>query len=188
MALDRYLAQNERWAKTWPAKQLETWRKGQTPVALLITCVDSRVAPHAMLDAPPGTFLLHRNIANRVDPQDTSLMATVGFALQALEIERIIVCGHSGCGGIKAALAPPPGGAVGEWVAPIRTWAAGMADDDPDAVAQRHVEAQLAALQTSTPVRTALAEGRRIELYGWFYDVGTAQISEVARHTLTNAP
>ncbi|MFZ4110990.1 MAG: carbonic anhydrase, partial [Polymorphobacter sp.] len=77
----------------------------QKPVFLWIGCSDSRVSPDQFTQAQPGGLFIHRNIANLVQHSDPNLMAVIDFAIGVLMIDRIVVCGHYGCGGIKAALA-----------------------------------------------------------------------------------
>ena len=153
----------------------------QKPVFLWIGCSDSRVSPDQFTQALPGGLFIHRNIANLVQPGDGNLMAVIDFAIGVLKIDRIVVCGHYGCGGIKAALAgAPTEGPLGEWLAHARHVRADHAaeiDAQPegDARVNRLVECnvrdQLLHVAATAPVRAAWAEGRDLRLHGWVYDL-----------------
>ena len=153
----------------------------QKPVFLWIGCSDSRVAPDQFTQALPGGLFIHRNIANLVQPDDANLMAVIDFAIGTLQIDRIVVCGHYGCGGIKAALAGQPShGPLGDWLAHARKVHddhAAEIDGLPDAEARTNrfvelnVRDQLLHVADTPPVRAAWAAGRDLRLHGWVYDI-----------------
>ncbi len=153
----------------------------QKPVFLWIGCSDSRVSPDQFTQAQPGGLFIHRNIANLVQPDDGNLMAVIDFAIGTLKIDRIVVCGHYGCGGIKAALSgAPTEGPLGEWLAHARVVHADHAAEidaqpDDDGRINRFVECnvrdQLLHVAATAPVRAAWAEGRDLRLHGWVYDL-----------------
>jgi carbonic anhydrase len=153
----------------------------QKPVFLWIGCSDSRVSPDQFTQAQPGGLFIHRNIANLVQPDDGNLMAVIDFAIGTLKIDRIVVCGHYGCGGIKAALSgAPTEGPLGEWLAHAREVHADHAAEidaqpDDDGRINRFVECnvrdQLLHVAATAPVRAAWAEGRDLRLHGWVYDL-----------------
>ena len=152
----------------------------QKPVFLWIGCSDSRVAPDQFTQAVPGGLFIHRNIANLVQPDDANLMAVMDFAIGTLEIDRIVVCGHYGCGGIKAALAGPAPGPLGDWLQhAVRVYddhrdeIAAMPDDEARAarLVECNVRDQLLHVAATAPVRAAWAAGRDLRLHGWVYDL-----------------
>ena len=165
---------NRAWAAEQVAEDPEFFTRhvgDQKPVFLWIGCSDSRVAPDQFTQAVPGGLFIHRNIANLVQPDDANLMAVIDFAIGNLEIDRIVVCGHYGCGGIKAALAGPPPGPLGEWL----QHAVQVLDDHrdeieampgPEAQANRLVECnvrdQLLHVANTAPVRAAWAAWREM--------------------------
>lgn len=174
--------------RAWAAEQLvedpdffSRHVANQKPVFLWIGCSDSRVAPDQFTQALPGGLFIHRNIANLVQPDDANLMAVIDFAIGTLKIDRIVVCGHYGCGGIKAALAgTPTEGPLGHWLAHARDVYADHAAEidaqpDEDARANRFVECnvrdQLLHVAATAPVRAAWAAGRDLRLHGWVYDL-----------------
>lgn len=154
--------------------------KGQKPEFLWIGCSDSRVAPDQITQAPPGGLYIHRNIANLVYESDTNLMAVVQYAVDVLEVNDIIVCGHYGCTGIIAGLDGTATGPIGEWLANVRqVYADHRAEIDAmpnrEAKVNRMVEFnvrdQLTRLAKTPPVAGAFAAGRKLKLHGWVYDL-----------------
>ncbi|MGK0954535.1 carbonic anhydrase [Klebsiella pneumoniae] len=85
----------------------EKWIDGQRPHSLWIGCSDSRVPAEVLTGSQPGELFVHRNIANMLDPADDNVMSVLQYALHYLEVERVVLCGHYGCGGVQAALSLP---------------------------------------------------------------------------------
>lgn len=164
-------------------------REDQRPSALFIGCSDSRVVPEYLTSAGFGELFVLRNIGNFVptlDHSDASVGAAVDYAVGTLEVPDIIVCGHYGCGGVKAAL---------ETLEPLRAdhpslheWLEGVAPaarrgfdagDDPEAVWRRGVEENviqaLENLITYDVVRTKLESGA-VHLHAWIYDLYQTRI------------
>jgi len=113
--------------KEWVAEKLgedpdyfENLAKGQSPIALYIGCSDSRVTAEQLMGAKPGEVFVHRNVANLVVNTDNNINAVVQFAIEYLNIQHIIVCGHYECGGIKAALYPSDMGQLNSWLQTLR--------------------------------------------------------------------
>lgn len=154
----------------------------QRPRLLWIGCSDSRVVPAQITSADPGELFEIRNIANSVPPAygfDDSVGAAIAYALDHLHVDDIVVCGHTGCGGIAALLdAPDVEGdlALARWLdltrpAHAQVRAAGVTGGARhDAVARAHVQFQLANLMTYPSVAKGVAEGR-VGVHGWLYDM-----------------
>ncbi|WP_405724508.1 carbonic anhydrase [Streptomyces sp. NBC_01537] len=157
---------------------------GQSPLALFITCSDSRVIPALFTGARPGELFELRTAGNAV-PQyrdgqgPSSEAATIEYAVRVLGVRDIVVCGHSHCGAVGAM-------ARGDDLAgvpSVRDWLTEQVDDElPDddgpevtAAVQRHVRAQLERLRGYPCVRERLAE-RRLRLHGWFYEIHTGLV------------
>jgi carbonic anhydrase len=175
---------NRAWAAEQVAEDPEFFTRhvaDQKPVFLWIGCSDSRVAPDQFTQAVPGGLFIHRNIANLVQPDDANLMAVIDFAIGTLEINRIVVCGHYGCGGIKAALAgQPTEGPLGRWLAHARDVydvhapeidAMPAGDERVNRLVECNVRDQLLHVAATPPVRAAWAAGRDLRLHGWVYDL-----------------
>lgn len=106
MAEAKLGANNERLVKeiiTTDPNYFKKLSEGQTPDYFVISCSDSRVSPSVISDLPLGTIFVHRNIANQVHHEDDSLTASLYYALKYLKVKEIVIEGHTGCGGIKAA-------------------------------------------------------------------------------------
>jgi carbonic anhydrase len=162
---------------------------GQSPEALVITCSDSRVDPVMITQARPGQLFELRNAGNlvpRYSPHVGGVTATIEFAVVALKVPNIIVCGHSECGAMAGLLKPDllrdmP--RVAEWLKHAATVREAMSTagqlDRPDAL-QRAVEAnvivQLDHLRTHPAVAEALSVGR-IRLHGWVYHIATGEVT-----------
>lgn len=152
---------------------------GQKPDFLWIGCSDSRVSPEQMTMTPPGGMFIHRNIANLVDENDLNLMAVVQYAVAVLEVKHVIICGHRGCGGIKAALDGGTDGPLDDWLAnarKVRDAHAGELEGlDEEARVNRLVEMsvrdQLLNLARTPVVQARWAAGNPLALHGWVYDL-----------------
>lgn len=184
-----FLENNKRWADT---KQHEDTLyfdhlvEGQHPVALLLGCSDSRVSPAVVLGADLGNLFVHRNIANIVSHTDMNFLSVMQYAVEVLQVDHIIVYGHYGCGGVKAAVEDEAIGLIDNWLANIKDvialHTAEMADvTDEHARLDRLVEinvlTQIENLKVTSVYREAAKQGRNIRLHGWVYDFSTGQIN-----------
>lgn len=161
---------------------------GQRPSALFIGCSDSRVIPELLTDAAPGELFVVRNVGNHVparDNRDRSIDAAIEFAVDQLGVHEVIVCGHDGCGGVKAAFdglaGIEPGSQLARWLRGFlpAVARARISVDDPEAQLRRAVEENvlegIANLVTAQSVASALASGR-LRMHGWVYDLHVAQL------------
>jgi carbonic anhydrase len=162
---------------------------GQSPEALVVTCSDSRVDPFLLTQAQPGQLFVLRNAGNLVPKYDGfvgGVTATIEFAVVALRVPNIIVCGHSGCGAMMGLLHPEtlenmPN--VEDWLRrhaePVREILAKAGRlEGPDELAQAveaNVLVQLENLRTHPSVAEALATGR-MALHGWVYDIASGEV------------
>lgn len=166
-------------------------RDGQQPKALVISCGDSRVIPELIMQCGPGELFVCRNAGNIVPPfmQATGgVSATIEYAVMALDVRDIVVCGHSDCGAMKGLLHPETLGsmpAVTSWlkhshaaVSVFNEAYAGLGLSDAEAarvMAQENVSAQLQNLRTHPCVAARLAT-RKLRLHGWFFDLDHGQM------------
>lgn len=156
--------------------------KGQNPLALFIGCADSRIDPSLVAAAEPGDLFVVRNVANLVSPRDASVSSAVWYATEVLKVRDIIVCGHSSCGGMHAALgnAPP---ALQEWLAPaevsVDVWTKYGPYDATyapvDQLSQINARLQLDHLREFDHVRARLRRGD-IRLHAWWFDIAEGQL------------
>lgn len=162
--------------------------KGQSPHTLWIGCSDSR-AGESCLATLPGEIFTHRNIANIVNSNDISSQGVIQFAVDVLKVRKIIVCGHTDCGGVWASLSSKKiGGVLDLWLNPIRHIRAANLkalnefSDDPKAKARKLAELNVVlsvlALKRH-PSALAALKNKTIEVWGMMYDVSTGLLSEV---------
>lgn len=180
---------NRAWAKSLKQDRpgfLAGLAKGQAPDYLWIGCSDSRV-PSAVLDLPPGEVFVHRNIANVVSPDDASCRSVIQYAVDVLQVKHIIVCGHTGCGGVAAALGDPLDGAIEGWLDHVRAvshkHAETLREEDGEARADRlaelNVREQCRNVCDNTTVRAARERGQQLQVHGWIYDLGSGTLRDL---------
>ncbi len=196
MTLDDLLEKNRAWAASRLARDPEFFARlarGQRPRLLWIGCSDSRVPAEEILGCGPGDLFVHRNVANIVAYNDINIASVVQFATVNLGIADVVVCGHYGCGGIRAACSPEmPDGYLGDWLN-IAAWARRAVDrrlaDEGRTVAEdeyhglvveENVRLQLHHLSHLAVVRRRLADRPgAVRLHGWVYDIGTGLVKVV---------
>ena len=177
------LLANRAWASELLDEDPEFFRRqaaGQKPEFLWIGCSDSRVAPEQKTQSLPGRMFIHRNIANLVRADDLNLMSALQYGVDVLGVANIVVCGHYGCGGVKATLDGGTSGAVDRWLDAARAVLADHreeidAQEEGEAQVNRLVECnvrdQLVNLARLDTVRGAFARGQDLTLHGWVYDI-----------------
>ncbi|KAH6656250.1 carbonic anhydrase [Truncatella angustata] len=120
---DKVFEHNKIWAAAQSEKDPEFFAKlssGQAPEYLWIGCSDSRIPAEAITGLEPGEAFVHRNIANLVCNTDLNVMSVINYAVRHLKVKHIVVCGHYGCGGVKAAMTPKDLGLLNPWLRNIR--------------------------------------------------------------------
>jgi len=125
----------------------------QSPEFFWIGCSDSRVPANVVAGLDPGEVFVHRNVANVIHSSDLNFLSTLEFAVDALHIQEIIVCGHYGCGGVRAACEDMPHGLVDHWLEPIRRLARAYAMDLAKASTEEERQDMLAELNVIEGVR-----------------------------------
>ncbi len=190
--LSELLARNRAWAARQVAGDAGYFQRLtdiQRPDYLWIGCSDSRVPANQIVDLDPGQMFVHRNVANQVSPGDANGMAVVTYAVEVLEVRGIIVCGHYGCGGVRAALAGGARGVVAEWLDPLAELArvhraALAAEPDDDSrwarLCELNVAAQVRRLAATEVVRAARRRDPPLTLHGWIYDLRDGLLRDLA--------
>lgn len=193
MTIQQLLLANRAWALELVEEQpdfFERQTQGQKPEFLWIGCSDSRVSPEQMTMTPPGGMFLHRNVANLVNPADLNLMSVLQYAVDVLGVKHLIVCGHYGCGGVKAVLDGGTTGPVDSWLGAARRVADEHRDEldraeTPAARTNRLVEfnvrGQLLNLARTETVQAAFARGQALQLHGWVYNMPDGRLSPLLR-------
>ncbi|MDA3809136.1 MAG: carbonic anhydrase [Spirochaetaceae bacterium] len=177
----KLLNHNHLWAQTVKVSNPDFFKNQaevQNPEYLWIGCIDSRVPPDQILNMPPGNILVHRNIANLIKTDDPNCMSVVQFAIVELKVKHIIICGHSDCGGIKAAVENNQDGSLGQWLLPVRNFLKTYGDK-LESLSIANVEKQVQNLCESTIVQDAWKNGQELEIHGWFYHVGEGRIMDL---------
>ena len=149
----------------------------QTPRYLWIGCADSRVPANELVDLLPGELFVHRNVANVVVHSDLNCLSVIQFATDLLKVKHIIIVGHSGCGGVRAALSDTRIGLADNWIRHVQdvrnrhqTWLATVADDRRvDALCELNVIEQARNACQTTIVQDAWARGQELVVHGWYY-------------------
>jgi carbonic anhydrase len=190
MELKAIFENNQKWVAEKLSHDEDYFRnlaKGQDPDILYIGCSDSRVTAEEMIGAQPGDLFVHRNIANLVPNTDINAMSVINYPVVHLKVKHIIVCGHYGCGGVKAAMQPEDLGILNPWLRNIRD------------VCRRHYN-ELSAIQDKTEHYNRLVElnvqeqcfnvlktaevlkafaSSALEVHGWVVDISSGQIIDL---------
>ncbi len=182
-AVKQLLLANRAWATELTDENPDYFSRqtaGQRPQFLWIGCSDSRVAPEQMTQAQPGGLYIHRNVGNLVQFDDLNLQAVIQYAVEELEVPNIVLCGHHGCAGIRAAVSDEAaGGAMGRWLENVREVRRAHADElealpeaqRVDRLVEMNVRDQLLHLAATETVKAAFAAGRELTLHGMVYDI-----------------
>ncbi|MBL8954433.1 MAG: carbonic anhydrase [Myxococcaceae bacterium] len=187
--IDRLLAQNKTWVASATAKDPQFFERlahGQTPEYLFIGCSDSRVPANALTGTGPGEMFVHRNIANQFHLHDLNSLAVVQYAVDVLDVSSIIVVGHYGCGGVKAANGLHSYGLVDHWLGEIRDLGEryqallGTGEEERHhRLVELSVLQQVVNLSLCPVLRTAWKKGRRPTLAGLVYDVADGALHKL---------
>lgn len=189
--LDQLLENNAVWARDHREQGdplFTRFRESQKPELLWIGCSDSRVPPSVITGADPGHLFIHRNIANLVHPEDSSLMATLTYALDVLGIRTIVVAGHYHCGGVRAAcmhhnseIDP----SISHWIDPIRSVrdmhiaeleAISSESAREHRLSELNVLDQVERLRQTAPVIRLKERGEEVHIHGLIYDTGSGEL------------
>ena len=168
----------------------EQLSKGQSPEALFITCSDSRIETAMITQTAPGELFICRNAGNIVPPHTTytgGMTASIEFAVAALQVPHIVICGHTECGAMKGAMNPEGLDSlphVKEWLSYAKAAVDVVKEISPDAssaeqmkqLLEQNVILQLNHLRTHPSVATRLAKGDLV-LHGWVYDIKTGDVN-----------
>jgi len=179
--LSDILARNRDWSAKRQAQEPGYFTRLaalQAPEFFWIGCSDSRVPANVVAGLDPGEVFVHRNVANIIHSSDMNMLSALEFAVEALKVREIIVCGHYGCGGVKAATEDLPHGLADHWLEPIRRLSRAYAVDlsrQPDLEAQRDRLAEFNVVEgvrrvCETPIlQRAWTRGAKIRVHGLIY-------------------
>jgi carbonic anhydrase len=162
-------------------------REIQRPEYLWIGCSDSRVPANQIVGLKPGELFVHRNVANQVRLDDENCMAVLEYAVEALGVKHVIVCGHYRCGGVLAALDESATGMVGQWLAPLVEYKkqsphlleGHIQEEQWSVLCELNVVEQLRHVQQADVVQRAWRQGRELFLHGWIYGLGDGLLRDL---------
>jgi len=187
---DRLISGNEKWVKEKLELEPDYFKKlakGQTPEFLWIGCSDSRVPANEITGTESGEIFVHRNIANQVIHSDTNMLSVLQYAVEYLHVKHVIVCGHYGCGGVKAAMETQYVGLVGRWLAYIKDIYQNNLEalnliKDKDAREKRMVELNVIE-QVHNLAKTSIVQkawkNRELQVHGWVYSLEDGKIIDL---------
>ena len=163
-------------------------RDQQRPELLWIGCADSRLPPDRIIGKQPGEIFVHRNVGNLIVPGDVNGLSVLQYGVEVLGVRHVIVCGHYGCGGVRAALQARPLGVLGTWLSHLRNLKCQhraelerIADGEQraDRLCELNVAAQVANVCQTSIVQGAWRRGQDLAVHGWIYSVGNGLLQDL---------
>jgi carbonic anhydrase len=188
---ERLLLENKAWAKQRVASDPQFFERlvnVQTPDFLWIGCSDSRVPPDQITQTQPGEIFIHRNIANVVVHTDMNMLSVVQYAVEVLKVKHVIVCGHYGCGGVKAALTQHSLGLIDNWLRNIKdVYRLHQAEVDAletetervNRLIELNVKEQVLNLSNTAIIQQAWKNRQAPSLHGWVYGLHDGVIKPI---------
>ncbi len=188
--LQDLIEKNRSWSETTRKEKPDFFLKlseQQTPEYLWIGCADSRVPANQIVDLLPGELFVHRNVANVVVHSDLNCLSVIQFAVEVLKVKHIMVVGHYGCGGVKAALEDTRLGLIESWLRHIKdvrdkhhTLIELFKEQDRvDLLCELNVLEQVIHVCQTTPVRDAWENGQELSVHGWVYGLSNGLINDL---------
>lgn len=190
-SLSYIFERNEQWARERTESDphfFERLAHQQTPELFWIGCSDSRVSANVIAGLDPGEVFVHRNVANLVYSADLNCMSVLQYAVDVLRVKHVIVCGHYGCGGVRAALEGTSTGLIEHWLEPVKDLARQHScqlhdlPSDPariDYLCEQNVRAQVRNVAFSPMIRRAWEAGQDLTLHGWIYGLDRGRLTDL---------
>lgn len=184
---------NQAWASSIKEKDPDFFKrlsKQQAPEYLWIGCSDSRVPANQITNLQSGEVFVHRNIANVVVHTDLNCLSVIQFAVEILKVKHIIVCGHYGCSGIKAALENQEHGLIDNWLRHIKDVIRlnankfdGLEHNEKlDLLCELNVKEQVTNICNTTIVKNAWKQGKDLSIHGWIYSIKNGILKDLDTH------
>jgi carbonic anhydrase len=189
--LKRLLEQNKAWAEGIEASEpgfFQALAKQQLPTYLWIGCSDSRVPATQLVGMVPGEMFVHRNVANVVVHTDFNCLSVMQYAVDVLKVEHIIVCGHHGCGGVKAAMDNVSFGLIDNWlrhvqdVMHVHEEMLAQIDEESarvDRLCELNVIEQVVNVSRTTIVQSAWQRNQELVVHGWIYGLQDGRLRDL---------
>jgi carbonic anhydrase len=186
----KLLLQNKIWAAGKLDNDPEYFKvlsRDQKPEFLWIGCSDSRVPAEEVIGAEPGELFVHRNVANLVVNTDLNLLSVLQFAVEHLKVKHVIICGHYGCGGVKAALSHKQFGLLNKWLHNIKDvyrlhnleLSALNEEEKLNKLVELNVQEQVINLSKTSIIQRAWKKEQRPHLHGWVYGLGDGILKQI---------
>ena len=188
---DKILERNKKWVEETLALDPNYFKdlaKGQSPPLLWIGCSDSRVPANEIIGAKPGETFVHRNIANMVIHSDMNMLSVLDYAVNVLKVKHVLVCGHYGCGGIKAAMGNDSFGIIDNWIRHIKDVYRihkieldSIKDETKrfNRFVELNVIEQVFDLAKTSIVQSAWKNGQELSLHGWVYGLNSGFVTDL---------
>ncbi len=182
---------NKKWVESQLAIDKEYFKdlaKGQQPPLLWIGCSDSRVPANEIIGAKPGEVFVHRNIANMVIHSDMNMLSVLDYAVNVLRVKHVIVCGHYGCGGVRAAMSNQSIGLIDNWIRHIKDvyrlhedYLNTFQNEEErfNKFVEINVQEQVFDLAKTSIVQSAWRNGQDLTLHGWSYGLNSGYITDL---------
>ena len=180
---------NKKWAKESIEKDPEFFSRLvniQTPQFLWIGCSDSRVPANEIVGLKPGEIFVHRNVANQVPPSDINALAVIQYSVQVLKVKDILVTGHYGCGGVRAAFRKHDHGPLEAWLSHVRDIRARYkkelvlsAEENENLLTELNVRTQVYNIAKIPIVQLAWKNGQELRIHGFVYDLKDGLLKDV---------
>ncbi|MCB0491514.1 MAG: carbonate dehydratase [Cyclobacteriaceae bacterium] len=188
---NKLLQKNKEWVEAMISNDPEYFSKlagGQKPPVLWIGCADSRVPANEIIGAPPGEVFVHRNIANMVVHTDMNMLSVLDYAVNVLKVQHVIVCGHYGCGGVRAAMSNQQFGLIDNWIRHIKDVYRFHQDElegiqDMGERENRFIELnvieQVYDLAKTSIIQNSWSKSKSPFIHGWVYDIRNGLINDL---------
>lgn len=189
--IKRLMLENKAWAQSKidiDQDYFSKMAKDQKPEYLWIGCSDSRVPPSEITNTDPGEMFVHRNIANLVIHTDMNFLSVLQYAVEALKVRHVIVCGHYNCGGVKAAISHQSLGLIDNWIRNIEdTYFSHKVEVDSikdemskvNKLVELNVIEQVRNLAHTSIIQKAWKNLQQPFVHGWVYDINTGLLKQL---------
>ncbi len=197
MDIEQLLANNRYWAESLRARDPDFFSRlacQQRPEFLWIGCSDSRVPANEVVGLMPGELFVHRNVANMVVATDMNFLSVLQYAVDVLQVRQVIVCGHYGCGGVRAALGHEELGLIDNWLRALkalyhqnRSLFDGLSQEQQvDLLCELNVQRQVRNVCHTTIVQNVWRRGQPLAVHGWIYGLADGLVKDL-QVTVDNA-
>ena len=190
MDVEQLLANNRYWAESLRARDPDFFARlarQQRPEFLWIGCSDSRVPANEVVGLMPGELFVHRNVANMVVATDMNFLSVLQYAVDVLQVRQVIVCGHYGCGGVRAALGHEELGLIDNWLRALKAlyhqnlqrFEGLDAEQQVNLLCELNVQRQVRNVCHTNIVQNAWRRGHRIAVTGWIYGLSDGLVKDL---------